>query len=280
MAGAMLMQPTLVMRVEHAVVPGRDAAVANAIAEIMTRPCFAPLERVAIETYTGRRTHHTRTSVEAIQAYLSDPRCDVVDMDSGRHEDLTASARLFTGMIPRPDARVVYPAPLEASVIVPHEPGLTGARIDAFCELAAVVRAAAGCVSMELGFRLARCITIPLLQTSPELLAMQPGLTARRLEERSRYDKRKLDRDVPSPEWGLFLSHGHLAAVPAITLEASGVFHQVRRLSDELVFLQLTADPVDALRPDFDALLDPVRRVLAPVLLQSRADEAGLRQPV
>jgi hypothetical protein len=280
MAGAMLMQPTLVMRVEHAVVLGCDAAVANAIAEIMTRPCFAPLERMSLETYRGRNMRHTKPSVEAIQAYLSDPRCDVVDMDSGRHEDLTASARLFTGMIPRPDARVVYPAPLEASVIVPHERGLMGARIDAFCELAAVVRAAAGCVSMELGFRLARCITIPLLQTAPEMLARQPGLTARRLEERSRYDKRKLDCEIPSPEWGLFLSRGHLEKVPASALEASGVFHQVRRLSDELVFLQLTADPADALRPDFDALLDPVRRVLAPVLSQPRADEATLQQQV
>jgi hypothetical protein len=58
------------------------------------------------------------------------------------------------------------------------------------------------------------------------------------------------------------------------------VFHQVRRLRDELVFLQLTADPADALRPDFDALLDPVRRVLAPVLSQPRADEATLQQQV
>jgi hypothetical protein len=57
-------------------------------------------------------------------------------------------------------------------------------------------------------------------------------------------------------------------------LEASGVFHEVRRLSDDLVFLQLTDDPADALRPDFDTLLDPVRRVLAPILSQPQPDEA------
>ncbi len=91
---------------------------------------------------------------------------------------------------------------------------------------------------------------------------------------------RRLDREVPSPEWGLFLSRAHLEKVPASALEASGVFHQVRRLSDDMVFLQLTADPLDALRPDFDALLEPVRKVLAPVLSQPTADQDVLQHQV
>jgi hypothetical protein len=266
MARGLLMQPTLIARLEHALVPARDASVVSAMAEIMMRPCFAPLERMSLETRRGRNMHHTRPSAEVIQAYLCDPRCDVVDMDSGRQGDLIAAARLPTGLTLEPDYWVAFPAPLESHIIVPHDPGLARARIDAFCDLAVAVQAAAGCVSMENGFRMALRVGFGNSTQPAKLANMQPGLTLRRLAERNSYDKCKLDREVPSPEWGLFLSRGHLETAPASSLEASGVFHRVLRLSDELVFLQLTADPADALRPDFDALLDPVRRVLAPVL--------------
>jgi hypothetical protein len=274
----LLMQSTLVLRLEHAVVPGRNATVAGAMAEIMTRPCFAPLERVALETHTGRSMCHTRPSAEVIQEYLRDPRCDVVAMDSGRQGDLTAEARLPTGLLLRPSSWAAYPAPMVIDVIVPHEPGLAMARMDAFCELARVVRAAAGCVSMERGYRLARRVGIGNSTMPAKLVNMQPGLTPRRLAERRAYDLRKLDREIPAPEWGLFLSRGHLEKVPASALEQSGVFHQVRRLSDELAFLQLTDDPADALRPDYDALLDPVRRVLAPVLSPPISDTGTSQQ--
>jgi hypothetical protein len=274
------MQPTLSLRLEYALVPARDPTVVSTMAEIMMRPCFAPLKRMSLETRKGRNMHYTRPSAEVIRAYLCDPRCDVVDMESGRQGDLIAQARLPTGLLLDPDSWVAYPAPLELYIIVPHDQGLARARIDAFCDLALAVRAAAGCVSMENGFNLAQTMCIGRLVKPAKLVHMQPGLTPRRLYERRSYDKRKLDREVPSPEWGLFLSRGHLEQVPASALEDSGVFHQVRRLRDELVFLQLTADPADALRPDFDALLDPVRRVLAPVLSQPRADEATLQQQV
>lgn len=274
------MQPTLVLRLEHAVVPGRDPTVAGTMANIMTRPCFAPLQRVALETHTGRSVGHTGTSAAVIQEYLRDPRCDVVAMDSGRQGDLIAEARLPTGLLLRPSSWAAYPAPMVINIIVPHEPGLAMARIDAFCEIARIVRATAGCVSMEGDYRLARRVGIGNSTMPAKLVDMQPGLTLRRLAERRSHDLRKLDREVPSPEWGLFLSRGHLEKVPASALEASGVFHQVRRLSDELLFLQLTDDPADALRPDFDAMLDPVRRVLAPVLSQPKADEPTLQQQV
>jgi hypothetical protein len=274
------MQPTLVLRLAHALMPARDAMVVSTMAEIMMRPCFAPLKRMSLETRRGRNLHYTRPSSEVIRAYLCDPQCDVVDMESGRQGDLIAQARLPTGLLLEPDYWVAYPAPLKIYIILPHDPGLARTRIDAFCELALVVQATAGCVSMENGFGLAQRVGLGGSTQPAKLVHMQPGLTLRRLAERRRYDLRKLDREVPAPEWGLFLSRGHLDVVSADALEASGVVHQVRRLSDDLVFLQLTADPADALRPDFDALLDPVRRVLAPVLSQPRADEGTVQQQV
>jgi hypothetical protein len=260
------MQPTLVLRLTHAQVPARDATVASAMAAIMTRPCFAPLERMSLETRTGRRLRYTSPSADAIRAYLCDPQCDFVDMDSGRHGELVATARLPTGRFLRPSSWAAYPAPMEPLIIVPHDPSLVGARINAFCDLATAVHACAGCVSMENGFGIAHRLALGGSTHPEKLLAMQPSLTPRRLAERRRYDMRKLDREIPSPEWGLYLSRGHLDVVPADELEASGVFHRVRRLGDDLVFLQLTEDPADALRPDYDDLLDPVRRVLAPIL--------------
>ncbi len=260
------MQPMLLLRVEHALVPARDTTVVSAMAEIMTRPCFAPLTRVALDTRQGRSMRHTRTSPEAIRTFLCDPRCDAVIIDSGRRGELTADACLPTGLVIEPDYWDAYPAPLEPHVIVPHEPALAAGRIDAFCELATAVQVVAGCVSMELGLRLAQHLAYGGSSQPPDAVEVQPGMSLRRLAERGRYDKRKLDREVPSPEWGLFLSRKHLDVVPASALEASGVFHQVRRLGDDLVFLQLTEDPADALRPEYDDLLDPVRRVLAPVL--------------
>jgi hypothetical protein len=280
MERAVLMQPMLVLRLEHALVPARDSALVRTMADIMTRPCFAPLTRVALDTRQGRRMRHTRISAEAIESYLCDPQCDAVIFDSGRRGELTADAVLPTGLLLEPDYWVVYPAPLEIHVILPHDPVLTQTRLDAFIDLAVATKAIAGCVSIELGMRLAAHLGYGGFRQPPEAVHMQPGLTKRRLAERWSFSMRKLDREVPAPEWGLFLSRGHLEKVPASALEASGVFHQVRRLSDELVFLQLTADPADALRPDFDTMLDPVRRVLSPVLSQPRADEATLQQQV
>jgi hypothetical protein len=206
MAGRLLMLPTLILRLEHALVPGRDDTLVSAVAEIMTRPCFAPLKRVAFETLNGRRMRYMKISGEVIQSYLSEPGCGVVNMDSGRHGELIAEACIHTGLALAPDYWVSYPAPLEPYVIVPHDPAMTTARIDAFCDLAKALHAVAGCVSTELGFRLAQRLGIGVSTHPEKILRMQPGTSMQRLRERRSYDMRKLDREIPSPEWGLFLS--------------------------------------------------------------------------
>jgi len=62
-----------------------------------------------------------------------------------------------------------------------------------------------------------------------------------------------------------------LPRIDAGALRASGVFARVVELSPALVFLQLTADPADALAHDFDARLEPARAVLAPLLMDLSA---------
>lgn len=259
------MEPTLAIRLKHAFIPGRDAAAVAAVAEILTRPCFAELRRVALETDKGRVMHHSATSRERVHALMQDPTCDMVSVDSGRRDELVAKARIETGLLRDAGYWDAYPAPLMSTMAVPHDASLTGARLAAFCELAVALRALAGCTSVEMDFNMADRLAHGQTPTPRKGLA-QPGMTVRRLRERRSYDQRTSDRQVPSPEWGLFLSRGHLEQIPVSALEDSGAFHEVRRLGDELVFLQLTADPADALRPDFDAMLDPARRVLAPIL--------------
>lgn len=261
------MKPTLVLRLEHAFIPGKDPAAARSIGEILTRPCFALLGRVCLETYAGRSKRHATKSAAAIASYLCDPECDVVDLDPGRGRELIAGAYIVSGMSREADNWEVYPAPLCSNVVVPLDPDTRSACMGAFLDLAIALRAIAGCVSTEMDYgladKLARGRGIPTVEDALQ----QPGLSIRRLRERRAYDMRKLDRRIHGPEWGLFLSREHLRALPATEIEASGVFAEVHRLTDELVFLQLTSDPANALRADYDQLLDPAREVLAPLLM-------------
>jgi hypothetical protein len=266
------MEPTLALRLKHAFIPGRDPDASAAVAEILTRPCFAELRRVALETNKGRVMRHSATSRERVQALMQDPACDMVNMDSGRHGELVADARIETGLLRDPGYWDDFPAPLMSTVTVPHEASLAAARLEAFCELAVVLRAMAGCLSLEMNFRMA-CRLVNGNTPTPRKGLLQPGMTLRRLQERRSYDQRTSGRQIPSPEWGLFLGRGHLDQVSADALAATGAFHRVYRLGDDLVFLQLTADPMDALRLDYDALLEPARGALAPLLAAPIVDD-------
>jgi hypothetical protein len=252
----------------------RGANHALPVAEILTRPCFAELRRVALETDKGRVMRHSATSRERVQALIQDPACDMVNMDSGRHEELVAAARIETGLLRDASYWNAFPAPLMSTMVVPHEASLTEARLEAFCELAVTLRALAGCTSVEMDFGKASSLSLGQTPT-PRKGLIQPGMTLRRLQERRShsYSQRASDRQIPSPEWGLFLGRGHLDQVSAGALAASGAFHDVRRLGDDLAFLQLTADPMDALRPDYDELLEPARRALAPLLSAPIVDD-------
>jgi hypothetical protein len=267
----LLMEPTLVMRLHHAFVPGRDDTAAAAVAEILTRPCFAVLRRVARFAWGGRVTQHATMSTDRVRTLLRDPHCHIVTMDSGRHGLRVASADITTGLTLDEDYWQAYPGPLQPNMIVPHDPDLTQARMDAFCELAVVLRAIEGLVSVEMEYGPAHKLALGGFAPNLERLE-QPGMTIRRLRERATYDMKRIDREIPAPEWGLFLGRKHLDALPADAIAATGAFHQVRRLGEDLVFLQLTPDPADALREDFDQLLDRARQVLAPIL----ADPSGV----
>ncbi len=182
------MTPTIVLRLSHAFIPGRDEAAAAAVAEILTRPCFAPLRRVALETARGRTMQHGKTTTERVKALMQDPRCDIIDMNSGRQPELTASARIATGLLRTADYWDAFPGPLQPRIVVPHEPEHTGARIEAFCELAVILRAIAGCVSVEMNHGMADGLGIGNATPSRERGLPQPGMTVRRLRERRAYD--------------------------------------------------------------------------------------------
>jgi hypothetical protein len=77
----------------------------------------------------------------------------------------------------------------------------------------------------------------------------------------------RLDREIHGPEWGTLLGPSHLAILSVAELERSGVFARVRKLSDDVVFLQLTENPLDALDPGFAETLDRAREVLRPILM-------------
>ena len=71
--------------------------------------------------------------------------------------------------------------------------------------------------------------------------------------------------------WGTLISQGHLATVSLETLQASKAFFRVEPVSETqpspMAFLQLTADPMDALAPGYDDALAVARAVLAPLMM-------------
>jgi hypothetical protein len=153
-------------------------------------------------------------------------------------------------------------------VSLPGDPSQMSARIDAFCALAIQLRPLVGCVSMEPDLSMANTLEIGC---SPPPLAealTMPGFTERRVRERTAYSNYELplERELWGPEWGLFLGRGHLALVPIQRIERSGVFTRVQQLGEDLVYIQLTDDPMDTLRDDYDVMLDRARDVLAPIL--------------
>jgi hypothetical protein len=63
-----------------------------------------------------------------------------------------------------------------------------------------------------------------------------------------------------------FLGAAHIGQVELERIRASKAFHRVD-VSSQLAFLQVCADPADALRPDFESSLDAARTALRPLLM-------------
>jgi len=237
--------PTIAIRLDH---PRVRLDAIHRIADILSRPCFACLERIG----TRRRERIRQlapASPERIAKYATHRGNDAVVFDGGA--PLVASAELELG---RGAARTFIAIPL-------------GDRSDAFddliratIDLAVALQATAGFVATEPDHAAARGVAVGL--------DCERGSERRRRERRARRRKAELlGSKLATIEWGTFLGPGHLVQVKLARLQALGVFERVVDLGPELAFLQLTNDPTDDLGDGFEDLLARAREVMAPMLV-------------
>lgn len=256
------MPATLAIQIEHAVRP--TTWQARTIAEILARPCFAPLARASYRR-KDKWSGHQKASLDVIASYLADPENHDLGLDNGRGGDLTASAAITTGVL----QRTWTPGPrlLLSHVLVPHEAALTTDRVDAACELFEALEGASGAITVEPDHDLAQRFA---LGGNPKARA---GLSERHRKERKAHGLHdgELPTRLSGPEWGLFLGPGHLAAVPRQRIEASEVFAIVKPVGDRALFVGVTNDAIDALSVGFESNLDRVRELLAPLLIDVSA---------
>ncbi|HEV7555262.1 MAG TPA: hypothetical protein VGO00_07410 [Kofleriaceae bacterium] len=236
--------PTIAIRLDH---PRVELGAVHRIADILSRPCFACLERIGI-----RRRERIRrlapASPERIARYATHRGNDAVVFDGGGSA-LAASAELELG---RGAARTFIAIPLRAEAL----PDILRATID----LAMAVHATSGFVATEPDHATARGVAVGL--DCPR------GSERRRRERRARRRKAELlGSKLATIEWGTFLGPGHLVQVKLARLQALGVFERIVDLGPELAFLQLTSDPTDDLGDDFEVLLARAREVMAPMLV-------------
>ncbi len=255
MANGLLVN-TLVLHIDHRVAPCSDAGCAVAVAEILARPCFDALSRVAINVKHRDRAHHAKTA-EAIADALLATDSDAAVLDNGRVGELVASARIWTG---RHIATYADPKPFLASyVVVPYDPMRRDALVDGFVELVTALSAVAGYATLERDF--ARGRDAALSTAPPQAEVRDDPRRARERKGHYWYDKR-VQRELSGPDWGLVLGPEHLEHV---TLDRA-VFPIIRDAGvSRVVFL--SPEPADVLADAFAGKLDAARRALAPLLM-------------
>ncbi len=260
---------TLVARLDHNVGPGLSPERAEAVAEIVSRPCFGALSRVALAS-GDRRVAHAPKSGRQVAEYLTDPRCDAVVLDNGREGPLVAVGRVATGRTLVRSA-LKRPAQLTSYCVIPLDGCPVDEVVRATCDLAVALEAVSGAISTEPTLDEAEAFAL-WVWDDRSLGAALARLGEERLRERAAraYFLADLDERIAAPEWGLFLSAGHLRAIGVSKLVRSGVFEVVRELvPGELAYLQLTKDVRDALGPGFAASLARARETLRPILMDS-----------
>jgi hypothetical protein len=269
-------RPHLVLHIDHRFAPGPDETAPDEVAEILARPCFDVIELVALECGDNTRSHRDERIAAVMASYLRAEECATLVCQSGYFSAVDATVDIETGR--HREGLQVYPAPLISSAILPHDPTLAQARVQAFRDLGAVLQAVFGCISLEPTFREATQVAIGLPPHMPleQALAL-PWMSERRIRERHGYSEfpEDLGHSIPGPEWAIFLNPEHVAQVAPAALQPGAVFARVERLPYGGVYAQLTDDPGDAMQPGFDALLDRARDALAPILMDTSGIELG-----
>lgn len=254
------MTTTLAVRYDYATSLVADAERRRRVAEILMRPAFASLERVSADR-GGRWFDHALKSTEAIAAIVADTRNLALALDTDRGKKLTASAQIKTGTREANSGALPFygyiaiPAPTSADLPT---------TIAALLDLADELDAGAGFIAAEPTYDAAQ--KAALGGFNPPL---RPGLSTRQAIERRGRDwhAKQCHAELAGPEWGTFLGAAHLARIDLDQVRASGAFHRVELVSPQLAYLQVTDDPADDLRGDFEEQLQTARAALSPVLM-------------
>jgi hypothetical protein len=250
------MRPAIAFRCRFPLMVVDHAAVAAVVGEILTRPCFGALERVAGKQ-GDKLVARVPVTRDAIAAYLRDRTFEGVQLDNGGRE-VIASAELPNGEHVRswPES----PVRLYGYAWVPVASTSLEDFVGAACDLAKALDARSGAIAVEPDYQLAQRWGLEMRPRS------RPGLPERRMSERGtqRTNEDQLATKIAGPEWGTLLGPGHLERIDREQLKAAAA--RVVEITASLVLVQATLDPLDDLSDGFDAKLDPLRRALAPVL--------------
>ena len=247
--------PVLGLHLDHRVAPGEEPRRATAIAELLERPCFASLTRVAAQSRAGDPQHRPKQRAATAES-LRDPAAEAVALDCGRQGARIATARICTGPL---DAAGVARPFLTSTIAIPAAPAHTRALLDAFVELATLLQAVAGYVAVEPDHDRAHRAALAQAPSREDVRNYY-----RRAQERRAhclYD-RAIDTRIAGPEWGVLFGPGHLE----ISAPDPSAFAVIRDAGAAKLAL-LTEDPADALAHPFERRLDAARRALAPLLM-------------
>ncbi len=235
--------------------------VAHKVGEILSRPCFAALDRVSAR-HKDRWTKHAKPAPNVIADYLLDSTYDALSMDNRHGEEVLGSAEIESGVRNR-DA-VPATTRFFAYVVLPVEAGGWRDALQGVLDLATVLDAGAGMIAEEPSYALGQRFALGGSKPKP-----RPGLSELRMRERRARDwKRELvSEKLAGVEWGMFLGADHLTVMSAEALRHTNAFERVLELTPKLVFLQLTADPADDLTDGLEEKRMEARRILAPLMM-------------
>lgn len=255
----------LVARFDYAIGPNQSPGVALALARVLMQPCFDVCGRLSVKQ-RDRQIDYMPKTLSQIAEYIMGPKNDAVVLDNGRQGDLIATIQIHTGRTAVPNPQ--RPVQLLSFVIVPLDISNLTQIVDSICEMAMLLRAVSGVVTVEESFGRAHGFALSIVSDRSRDVE-RGSVTEERLKERAAHYlyNEQLPMKIAAPEWGLFLSAGHLKVLPPTLLEQDKTFSVVRVLSSELVYLQITDDPHDVLAPNFDRKLSKAREVLRPILM-------------
>ncbi len=235
--------------------------MAQDVAAILTRPCFAPAE-VLCACREDRQVLQTRPTAEKIAAYLSHPANEAILLRTPGK----ASIEIASGNDRKGKLR---PTSLYAYVVVPFVPSHHETLLKGICDLAVALRAAAGFVAADQSHSLALMTT--LLGPPGARHVFGAGIELgeqRRLERVGRWlHAARVGTELAGVEWGTLLGPGHLRKIDLEALRSSGSFATVKHLAQGLAYVQVTNEPMDDITGQLEEKLPAARRALTPLLM-------------